>query len=151
MKGRTHLLAGILFSALFLFFNNFNSFTFSMIAFFLVGCLMPDIDESHSIMGRNVKLVGMLFKHRGFFHSVFAAMFFLLIINEIVSYRAAIFFTMGFFLHLALDMITKDGIKPFMYGFHIRGPFRVGGIFEKILSYSIVSCIVIILILMVVL
>ena len=67
MTGRSHVFfgvgTGIVAAAL--------SPAISMLHIPLVGLasLLPDIDSTSSRMGRNVKLIGKIFGHRGFFHT----------------------------------------------------------------------------------
>lgn len=132
MLGRTHLASAIFISSLFfsnyLFDTQTNVFLF---VFFILGALFPDIDSSHSILGRKVKLIPFLFKHRGFFHSFWALIMFMLLFYGLFSLDVALVFSAGFVLHLILDAITKEGIA--LFGFKIKGPIRVGSLLEHII------------------
>jgi inner membrane protein len=75
--------------------------------------LFPDIDHPKSKLGSKLKVIGWLFEHRGFFHSIFMLIL-ISLLTFIISnkiYAAAVF--LGFFSHISIDAITKQGIMPF--------------------------------------
>lgn len=96
----------------------------------MFGSLFPDIDSPKSILGRYVKPIGWIFKHRGLLHSVLplAAIYFL--VNHFFGFNYAFAFAAGFISHILLDIITREGLHIFPLGLHIRGPVRVGGFLE---------------------
>ena len=55
-----------------------NFLIFCLIAIF--GSMVPDIDNPSSKLGKNIKIVGYVFKHRGFFHSLPALILFIFIL-----------------------------------------------------------------------
>ena len=72
MLGRTHLAFGVLAGLIFLPFYHHNLILYFVLV--LVGALLPDIDHDGSKINKILpvtKYLGRLFKHRGFFHSVF--------------------------------------------------------------------------------
>ncbi len=135
MLGRTHALTGALIGLVLLQLFS-GPFFVKLLAFFLtiLGSLLPDIDERHSIIGRKIQLVGVLFKHRGFFHSfialgIFAIPLFILFENLL----PLLGFVLGFVSHLFLDMLTKEGLFIYPFSIKIRGSIKVGGFLEKVL------------------
>lgn len=149
MKGKTHFYTGLVIMLIFIYFSefNFNSILFSFA--FLIGCIFPDIDHNKSIIGRKIKIIGWAFKHRGFFHSIFALILFsflIYIFNDFV----AIFFAMGYLIHLLEDMLTKSGIKLFIIGPKISGGLVVGEFSENIILFlfKLISLFLIILIIL---
>ena len=108
----------------------------SIIFFTLLGALIPDIDHPTSLLGRYVKPIGYLARHRGFFHSLFAAALItgltqLLLAPLGVNEPYAIAFFIGYLSHLFFDAITKEGIQPFYPAKQrIQGRTKVGSIKE---------------------
>ena len=66
---KTHLALTILLVIMALPFLDVEPILFLLVA--LIATLIPDIDHSNSKLGQKVPIVGMLFKHRGIWHSVF--------------------------------------------------------------------------------
>jgi len=135
----THVAFSVL---IYFFFFSFNIFNFIFIIF---GTIFPDIDSSSSKLGRKFKLVSFLFGHRKFFHSVFAAVFFSLLIY-LFSYDFAKFFFIGYISHLFLDSFTKKGIKIFYpINYRISGFFKTGNFLEYFLFFILIILIIIVL------
>lgn len=131
MQGRTHLASGILIASIFLAYATLTWSTIIYSLLFLLGTIFPDIDHTKSIVGKKIKLIGWAFIHRGFFHSIFG-----LILISLIPYYiyplAGIFFAMGYATHLLEDMLTKSGIKLFIFGPRISGCLVVGEFSEKL-------------------
>lgn len=125
MLGITHFLFSI---TVYLFLILFG-FPFWVIFFSIFGGFFPDIDSSSSFLGKHFKPFSWFFRHRGFFHSVYAAFLFSAMFL-LVNFYASIGFLAGFTSHLLLDSMTRKGITPFLFGRTLRGPFRSGGVFE---------------------
>ncbi|MCF7798741.1 metal-dependent hydrolase, partial [Candidatus Woesearchaeota archaeon] len=140
MQGRTHLLAGLLIG--FFFFSFVDTILHSFIVLFLavVGSLLPDIDTTTSLLGRRVKIIGFLFKHRGFFHSLLFAFLITLIVVELSSPVFGMAFGLGVFSHLLLDAITKEGLSFWPIPLHIKGYIRVGSFIEHVLQLILLFC-----------
>ncbi|MDD3174876.1 MAG: metal-dependent hydrolase [Candidatus Nanoarchaeia archaeon] len=133
MEGKTHLNTGILISLISLFLLGISTKTIFLSIVFLIGILFPDIDKMNSIIGRKFKIIGFFFTHRGFFHSIYSVLISAYILN-FFNVSIAIFFSLGYILHLIEDMFTKSGIDLFMLGFKISGPLVVGSFTEKIVN-----------------
>lgn len=151
MRGTTHRVLGfllfILFSILVFpgpgssYAEKFSAEALLLLLAFLVGSLFPDLDKLDSSLGRKVEFFALIFKHRGFFHSFFAPVLFgllawqasLLVLPANISLFLGIGFALGYLSHLALDMLTVKGLKPFLAGPKIRGSLKTGGLGERLL------------------
>jgi inner membrane protein len=143
MMFRTHIAIGFL-AGLFLIqaWNPANQLLFMFLV--LLGSALPDIDHPDSKIGSKVKVIGFLFEHRGFFHSLFAA---LLVFLVLVYYSAGMHYgiyiyglTVGYILHILSDSITKEGIMPFhpISKFRLNGFIRTGRGTEYIILVAVV-------------
>ncbi|MBN1175292.1 metal-dependent hydrolase [Candidatus Woesearchaeota archaeon] len=131
MLGRTHLAAAVFLAVLFFSIYSYDSITNVFLLFlFVIGSLFPDVDSARSILGRKIKIISFIFKHRGFFHSIFALVLFSLLLGLLFKPIAGIVFASGFTLHIVMDAITKEGIH--ILGFKIQGPIKVGSITEHV-------------------
>ena len=138
MMARTHLAFGFLIS-LFLIgiFHPSNILLFVFVLLF--ASIFPDVDNIKSKIGRKTKIIGLLFKHRGIFHSVFLLFLFPLLIYLFSGKIYAIAFFFGYLSHLIADAFTPKGIAPFnpIFSIKIRGPIKTGKLFDKILFFVI--------------
>lgn len=92
-------------------------------------CLLPDIDHPHSFLGRKMNWISVpisrIFGHRGFTHSLFALLFFYVMIFSLPSMYN--FFPLdfsyalllGYFSHILADILTPLGV-PILWPFKIR-------------------------------
>ena len=136
----THIIFSVLIFILFFDFNILNFFVT------LFGTMFVDIDSATSFLGKKFKIVSFLFGHRKFFHSIFSALFFSLLIY-LVNTTLAMFFFIGYMSHLFMDSLTKKGIKLFYpLNYSIKGFIKVGGILEYILFFVMLCLIIITLI-----
>ncbi len=147
MLGRTHLLAGIAlgFFLLLIFPQNLLIATLS---FFLClfGSILPDIDTKSSFIGRHFKIVGFLFRHIVFFHSIFALLLFTVPLYLIFkSGLPALAFSVGFLSHLFLDILTREGIQIYPFDLRVRGFVKVGGFLEQIFFFCLILFLVFLL------
>lgn len=143
MMFRTHLAFGFLIGLLSL---NILQVDYPILFVVLVTIFssLPDIDHPRSKIGRKMFFVSwpisLIFKHRGFFHSIFPPLilFFVFYYFNLVFIAFAI--AIGYISHLLGDAVTKEGINflhPFAT-FRIQGPFRTGAIFETIIFILII-------------
>ena len=101
------------------------------ISLILFGALLPDIDKRGSYIGKKVGVIGdatsMLFKHRGFFHSIWVIL---------IGYGTVYFFffrylpyaqfvAVGYVSHLISDSLTVQGVS-YLYPFY-KDKLRVHG------------------------
>ena len=139
----------IIFLSLILFYFikvNFETGLFFLIVA-VIASMIPDIDNPTSKLGKNIKLVGYLFKHRGFFHSLLALFIFSYIFSLFFSTLYATAFFLGYLSHILLDSITKKGVFLFYpFSLKARGPFKTNSLFEKfifiILTIAVIMLIV---------
>ena len=104
----THLTFGLLVSLLSLtIFEIQNKILFIIITIFF--SIFPDIDETHSKLGRKYKitskLINFFFGHRGFIHTVYIPLLLFIIFN-FINYEIGFAILVGYFSHLFLDFLT---------------------------------------------
>lgn len=124
--------------------NSFQFLWFIIIA--ILASMMPDIDNPSSKLGRNIKIVGYVFNHRGFFHSLPAMLLFTFIIARFTSNLNTFAFFLGYISHLGLDTLNKQGIYwlyPLKY--KLKGIVKTNGFLEKALFYIMIIFILVIL------
>lgn len=147
MLFKNHILLGII---SFLIFKDFLHGGNQIIFFSLIllGSIFPDIDERRSKMnqwsGFLGRMVTFFFQHRGIFHSlVLAGVISILMAFYWDSYYALGLF-IGYFSHLAGDAVTLAGVRPFypFSSFHLKGPLRVGGVWEKVVYLLLIVLII---------
>ena len=140
MMFKTHIVFGFLMGLLFLdVFNVSNKILFMTVA--VIAAAIPDIDHPDSAVGKKVKIIGFLFKHRGFFHSILAAGIFSLGINYIFrNYAITIAFVIGYVSHILIDMLTHAGVMPLhpLSNFKIKGFMKSNGIIEWLIFLGLV-------------
>lgn len=136
MTGKTHKSGGYLFSLLTLsfFITNFLSpynifYKILLILLYCysarVGSLFPDIDQRKSDISKSHPILSKFFgtkvRHRGFTHSLLCtsilALIFIFIIfvtnYNIILISISSGFLIGYVSHLALDLLTENGIEIF--------------------------------------
>src|SRR3989338_2639180 len=138
MMFKTHLVFGLLIALISL---NFLEVSYPILFVVLVTLFssLPDIDHPRSKIGRKIFFISIpisfIFKHRGFFHSIFppTILFFILYYSNLEYLGLAV--AVGYIAHLLGDMITKQGINFLnpITTFRIQGPIRTGGFLESIL------------------
>ena len=133
MQKATHLAMGLyIFVFLERLFFEENRLVLFLLVF--IGTLFPDIDIITSTLGRKFKIVGEVFKHRGFIHSIYPLILLSLLVHAIWNnYFYTIAFASAYFFHLVLDAFTKMGIKPLWIGPKIRGFTKTGSVVDKFL------------------
>ena len=93
-----------------------------------IGSISPDLDEEGSKLSKIFPLFPMIYnmlaiKHRGVTHQLIFVFSLLVIIFNILYFNNADFvsniilygFSLGYFMHLLGDMLTKGGINNFYY------------------------------------
>ena len=110
----THLAFGFLVSLISInIFNINNKLLFILIT--ALFSIFPDIDERSSKIGKKYKLasriINFLFGHRGFFHSIYIPLILYFILYNIIN-EIGIAVLVGYFSHLLMDALTKNGIRP---------------------------------------
>jgi len=135
------------YSSLFNYFNvPHNLFSLTFLIFVLIAIfasMIPDIDNPSSKLGKNIKIFGYVFKHRGFFHSLPALVIFTFLVSKFTTISYTFAFFLGYLSHLLLDNLTYQGIYWFYpLKYRIKGFTKSKSLFEKILFYC---CILIVL------
>ncbi len=137
MLFRTHL-AIALFVALFFLSHVTHKLTF--IPLVLAATLLPDIDSAFSKIGRGKvgQVVQLFTKHRGLLHSFT----FCIIVTLFFAFYLPVFalpFFLGYALHLLLDSVTSEGIRPFWPFKNVaQGKLPVGGAIEEALCMAFI-------------
>lgn len=140
---KTHLAIGFLIGLFSFKFFNFSPFLF--VPLVTLFSSIPDIDHANSKIGRKLWFlsipISFIFKHRGFFHSIFPAVISFFILEYFKFDLLACALLIGYLAHLIGDSLTKEGINflhPFAT-FEIHGPLTTGTLFETLLFYFVVS------------
>ncbi len=138
----THLAFGFLLSLIFVdLINVENKILFILIVVFF--SIFPDIDETRSKISKEIKIVSriinFIFGHRKFIHTIYLPILFFILFN-LINFEIAVAALIGYFSHLFMDAITKQGIKPFypLYNKRINGPFKTNSFLEKIIFLVII-------------
>jgi len=130
---KTHLAFGFL-AGLFMmpFVNTGNIYIY--FALVLFAAILPDIDNPDSKVGRKVKIIGRIFKHRGIFHSLIAGFLISWVLWYFVGHAYGIALFIGYASHLLIDGFTKMGIN-FLHPvskLHLSGFIETGTLGEWI-------------------
>lgn len=78
--------------------------------FILIGAILPDADHRNTLQGKIIPL-WLIFRHRGFIHSLPAMLLFGLITACFFGAHNGLGLMIGFFSHLFLDAMTPSGIR----------------------------------------
>lgn len=141
MMRHTHLFSALFLYLLALEFMNID-FSFPLALILCIGAIFPDVDLWNSTINKRFKLTrvfALFTEHRGFFHSLFGILLFL-IIGVVITYFTKIsinytmFFCLGYFLHLATDSMTPMGVKWFWLSKrgHVKGIIKTGSLLENL-------------------
>ena len=131
--GRTHTAIGFLAGILLFKFFHANPFLFVPLA--VLGSLLPDCDHQNSKINRILPVtrwVPKLFRHRGFFHSIFPAVLILVAFYAAGGFWIAIPLTVGYVSHLLSDCLTRQGcnlLHP-LSTLRVQGFLMTGGLVE---------------------
>ncbi len=128
------LLAGLLY----LLTINMGLLPFSLLGLLIaiLSAMIPDVDIQTSKIGKKIKIIGIAFKHRGFFHSLFfGLLLFMILLLAKIGFHFE--FAVGYFSHLLLDSLSPQGIQFFWpLKKRIKGFLKIknGGFIETIIS-----------------
>ena len=136
MMGRTHMVFGFLAGLIFLpIFKPQHQIVFVVLATF--ASLWPDIDHEGSKINKIfpvTRIAAKLFKHRGFFHSIFpvAIIYGLGWYFGLLGFGIAI--ALGYVSHLVSDSITKMGVNLLhpIATLRVQGFLETGGMWELV-------------------
>ncbi len=133
MMFKTHLVFS-LFVAVVLFRLSLFSLRWPLFfSVFIFAALLPDIDSISSVVGRKARPFSYVFyvlRHRTIMHSLWVPLFAFFFI-ALFSLELALAFFIGYFSHLALDMLNYKGIRLFYPFFRIRGFIKAGSVAES--------------------
>lgn len=112
-------------------------------AAFTLGCistltaLLPDIDHPQSKYGRRLIIGALVFRHRGFTHSLIALALVMLACWHFVPGVIPLAVGVGYGSHLLIDMLNPQGIQLF---YPLRWKvslfrFRTGGLVDAALGF----------------
>lgn len=140
MLVRTHLMFAL--CLLLLLLKMGMPFSLPAILVALFASLLVDIDMPYSFIGKRTRPLSNIFyffaKHRGFFHSLTAAIIFSFAVF-FFDYYMAFFFFLGYFSHIFADAFTKAGVKFFWPSkLMIKGPIRTGSFFENFIFIALI-------------
>ena len=125
MMWHTHLAFGLFVALLF-------PFSWLFVFLVLIGSLLPDLDSTKSKFGRKVKVIGWLFGHRKFVHSIIFGVLLFVILYWFGFGYLGLGLLVGMFSHLVLDAFTKEGVRFFYpFKFKLRGLIKTNGFLEK--------------------
>lgn len=140
---KTHLAFGFLISLLSLRIFNIK-FPLLFILLVTIFSALPDIDHPKSKIGRKFFFIStpisLVFRHRGFFHSIFPAIILFLLLNYFNLGFLALAVAIGYISHLFGDAITKEGIN-FLHPIstlRIQGPMTTGATLEAFIFFIII-------------
>jgi membrane-bound metal-dependent hydrolase YbcI (DUF457 family) len=99
--------------------------------------ILPDIDHKGSTINRllNVtRAVPAVFKHRGFFHSVWPALGGGAALWTFATPTIGLAFLTGYLSHLVSDSLTRDGVNYLhpLLRFKVAGFMRTGALLESL-------------------
>ncbi len=142
MLAKTHVAFGILAGLLTLtYFSVGNDLLF--ITLVILGVFLPDIDHPTSKVNNTVKvtkIVTLFFAHRGFFHSIFAALAVFGLLWHYVGFIYGFGLFVGYLSHLLSDALTVSGVN-FLHpigNFKIRGPVQTGTFVETAVFLAVI-------------
>ena len=139
MLFRTHFAFALLLGLVSFSYFELNPYAFVFIA--VICASLIDIDDPKSKVGRKLWILSyplkFLFGHRKLMHSLF--------VWGLIGFAVS-FFTpywipalLGFFSHLLLDGLTKEGINIYPFDFRVNGFLRTDGIIEMILFVLLIA------------
>ncbi len=135
MLARTHLAIGLLTAAVLYPILQIKWYLFFPAV--LLGSILPDIDHEGSKINQILPLTkhfAKLFRHRGFFHSAYPVIFF--IVLEFLTNMSGIGFALaiGYASHLLSDGLTPVGVNLLHPAakLKIEGFIPTGGAFEVV-------------------
>lgn len=129
MMARTHIAFGLLAGAIIAPYIALDRFVFYLLVVF--GAMLPDIDHQNSSINKLMPVTNVLphlFKHRGFFHSVFPVIGIVMGFTILSDRSIGIAIAVGYLAHLFSDALTKMGVN-LLYPFtaiKLRGPITTG-------------------------
>jgi len=133
MLFKTHFAFALLLGLISFPYFELNPYAFVFIT--VICASLIDIDEPRSKIGRKLwifsYLLKFLFGHRKLMHSLFVWGLVAFALSFFTDYWVAAL--IGFFSHLFLDGLTKEGVNIYPFNFRVRGFLRTNGVIEFVL------------------
>ncbi len=143
MLAKTHIAFGILAGLLTLKYASVSD-ELLFIALVIIGVFLPDVDHPESKINNSLKvtkIIPFFFSHRGFFHSIFAALLVFAGLWYWVGFIYGFGLFVGYLSHLLSDALTVSGVN-FLHPiakFRIRGPVQTGTIAEVVIFFAVIG------------
>lgn len=129
-----------------------------------ISALMPDLDHSKSMLGREIPVISiplqLIFGHRSVLHTIWFCLIISISIFPLWHYLLAnninpsalsfippgwavgVFVLAGSISHIILDSLTKSGVHPILpFPLHLRGPLTTG---DPLSEYPIAAILLVI-------
>ncbi len=143
MMFRTHVAFSFLIAVLFIQFVPVEHAFIFVISVVLLGSL-PDLDTTKSKLGSRLWFlsfpISLIFRHRGFFHSVFPPLIIFFLLRSIGWEFLGLAVFVGYVAHLLGDALTVEGVN-FLHPistFRIQGFLRTGSLVEGVVCTGII-------------
>lgn len=136
MMYKSHLVFGIFVGIVYLLVFGVSGNRYLFLSFVGLAALFPDIDHENSKIAKKVKPLGWLiqniFGHRGFFHSIFAALILYFVFVYFLGLRfVGLAICVGYISHLMSDALTVTGVNFFHpLKSKVSGFIRTGSVLE---------------------
>jgi inner membrane protein len=112
VQGKTHIITGIACGTLAAAHGYIEPTVLNALAI-TIACVLPDIDKRGTTVSKKVILpFHILFKHRGFTHSIVGGSLFIFMMN-LYDENLWMPLVLGLLAHIIPDMLTSKGIKLF--------------------------------------
>jgi hypothetical protein len=80
------------------------------IPLYILGSILPDVDNERSVVGRRVRPVSRVIGHRTWTHSIWPVIVILLLARVVPAAHALVWLALGILTHLVCDAISVMGI-----------------------------------------
>lgn len=148
MLCRTHLAFGLLVGLVALNYINLTYVDkFIFVSLVIFASMLPDLDHPDSKLSNKIpvipKIISMVSKHRGIFHSIFFALLLSGAVYYFFGFSYGIALFIGYMSHLIIDGLTKQGIN-FLHPIgrlHMAGFVETGTIGEMIVLAVLIALI----------
>lgn len=143
MLAKTHVAFGILAGLLTLKYAAVSN-DLLFIALVIIGVFLPDVDHPDSKLNNSLKITKIIpffFSHRGFFHSIFAALLVFGVLWHFVGFIYGFGLFVGYLSHLLSDALTISGVN-FLHPiakFKVRGPVQTGTFVETLVFFAVIG------------
>jgi inner membrane protein len=143
MLAKTHVAFGVLAGLLTLKYAAISN-QLLFIALVILGVFLPDLDHPESKINNSLKVTKVIpffFSHRGFFHSIFAAVLVFGGLWHMLGFIYGFGLFVGYLSHLLSDALTVSGVNflhPIAH-FKIRGPVQTGTLAETLIFFAVIG------------